>query len=96
MIIPAKALTYGTSLSISPTSFASFKPVSAIFVIMDAINSGEFVDGETVEELEKRTIDHCSSATMAAMLNEFELGRQSTIAVVTQHVAGEVPGTLPP
>jgi hypothetical protein len=52
MIIPARALTYGTPFKISPASFAIFDTVSTIFVAVGATYSWLVVDGKTTECVE--------------------------------------------
>jgi hypothetical protein len=52
MTIPARALTYGTPVNISPASFATFDTVSTIFVVVDVTYSWWVVDGKTAECVE--------------------------------------------
>jgi hypothetical protein len=52
MIIPARALTYGTPFNISLASFAIFDTVSTMFVAVDATYSWWVVDGKATECVE--------------------------------------------
>ena len=49
MMIPAKALTYGTPFNISPASFAIFDTVSTMFIVVDTTYSWWVVDGKATE-----------------------------------------------